>query len=164
MKHYRIIKQPERYYLSVKGLEKAEKCLKRLVLFSKTEGREDFLILLTYILLLPNQNCYFFSTQKVTMKRILPSLPFLPVGLNDAVKILFYDKSFNWMTSWHYRTLERKPNVYTTNLEKEEILSFIYPTIIWELMFQTQHWVLRIKVQKCENSYHCPIHVYRQYN
>lgn len=56
------------------------------------------------------------------MKRILPSLPFLPVGLNDAVKILFYDKSFNWMTPWHYRTLERKPNVYTTNLEKEKIL------------------------------------------
>lgn len=107
---------------------------RRMVLASQDVRKSDFLTLLIYILLLSKLLTFLHS--KSNMKRILPSLPFLPVGLNDAVKILFYYKSFHWMTPWHYRTLERKGNVNTTDLEK--IFSFIYSTNIWELiMFQT---------------------------
>lgn len=77
----------------------ARQCIRR---------EKDFLLPLTYIFCSYQILKLLFLHSKSTMKRILPSLPFLPVGLNDAVKILFYYKSFHWMTPWHYRTLERK--------------------------------------------------------
>uniref|UniRef100_A0A8D2I0B2 DNA repair protein complementing XP-A cells homolog n=1 Tax=Urocitellus parryii TaxID=9999 RepID=A0A8D2I0B2_UROPR len=45
------------------------------------------------------------------------------VGLNDTVKILFYNKSLH-MTSWHNRTLQKNPNIHTYRPRKQ--ISFIY--------------------------------------
>ena len=107
------------YYKVLYSTQKSTILRKQSILVFVREGvrKWDFLTLLTYNLLLSSKLLPFLHSKR-NKKRILPRLSFLPVGLNDAVKILFYHKSFHWMTPWHYRTLERKPNVYTTDLEK----------------------------------------------
>lgn len=46
--------------------------------------------------------------EPITISSILPSLSLFPVGFDDAVKVLFYYKSFNRVAARHDRALVRK--------------------------------------------------------
>lgn len=131
--------------------QKASQVFSKLVLVRRKPEEEDFLTLNIHFALWKSSRLLLFRhTSKSTTKSILPSLPFLPMGLNDAVKILFYYKSFHWMTPWHYRTLEPKQQLYTTDPDKYFSFNKIYKSLLCSRYFL--YWMLRIKVHKHESS------------